>query len=96
MSENAFSRYEPSALPWGPAWPVEIDLHLHTNVSDGTLTPAQLIKLVGSTNLKTIAITDHDTTSGMEEALNAVKKYPRGNISLRFVLTKICIVQSKI
>lgn len=74
MSENTFSRYEPSALPWIPPWPVEIDLHLHTNVSDGTLTPTQLIDLVGSTNLKTIAITDHDTTAGMEEAIKAVKK----------------------
>ena len=43
-----------------------IDLHLHTCYSDGELTPDELIKLAESKNLKTIAITDHDTLSGVK------------------------------
>jgi predicted metal-dependent phosphoesterase TrpH len=48
-----------------------VDLHLHTNLSDGTLSPTQLINLVVSKNLNIIAITDHDTTNGLEEAQKA-------------------------
>lgn len=43
-----------------------IDLHLHTCYSDGELTPDDLIKLAESKNLKTIAITDHDTLLGVK------------------------------
>lgn len=45
------------------------DLHLHTNESDGTLTPKQLIERVQKTGLSAIAITDHDTTAGIKAAL---------------------------
>ncbi|KAA3658538.1 MAG: PHP domain-containing protein [Calditrichaeota bacterium] len=44
------------------------DLHLHTNASDGELTPTQLVKLCARRNIKTIAITDHDTLAGTAEA----------------------------
>ncbi|MBV8863780.1 MAG: PHP domain-containing protein [Acidobacteriaceae bacterium] len=45
-----------------------IDLHAHTNESDGTLTPAELINLAHQTGLDALAITDHDTFSGYEKA----------------------------
>ncbi len=48
-----------------------IDLHAHTTASDGSLTPTQLIEAAISTGLEAIAITDHDTADGVEEAVTA-------------------------
>ncbi|MGM0509396.1 MAG: PHP domain-containing protein [Fusobacteriota bacterium] len=44
----------------------KIDLHLHTTCSDGTFTPSEIINLAKENDLKTIAITDHDTIDGLE------------------------------
>ena len=41
------------------------DLHLHTNFSDGTFTPEELVKEAINAGLSTIAITDHDTINGI-------------------------------
>jgi len=49
----------------------EIDLHIHTTASDGTLTPAEVVSQALELNLKAIAITDHDTLAGSKEALQA-------------------------
>ena len=46
-----------------------IDLHVHTTASDGTLTPEQVVQLAKQTGLAALAITDHDTTAGVPEAL---------------------------
>lgn len=43
-----------------------IDLHTHTNYSDGELSPEELIKLAISKNIGTISITDHDTINGIK------------------------------
>jgi len=48
-----------------------IDLHAHTTASDGTLTPAELVSLAKKTGLQAVAITDHDTIDGVQEALAA-------------------------
>lgn len=48
-----------------------IDLHAHSSVSDGTETPRELIGAALEAGLGTIAITDHDTTAGWEEAFAA-------------------------
>ncbi|MEX0754470.1 MAG: PHP domain-containing protein [Actinomycetota bacterium] len=48
-----------------------IDLHVHTNCSDGTLTPTEVVALAAERGLDTIAITDHDTTEGLDEAATA-------------------------
>ena len=45
-----------------------IDLHTHTNESDGTLSPEALVKLAVSERLNALAITDHDTFAGYEKA----------------------------
>lgn len=45
-----------------------IDLHTHSSVSDGTETPAQLVRAAVAAGLGTIAITDHDSTAGWQEA----------------------------
>jgi hypothetical protein len=49
-----------------------IDLHVHTNASDGILSPVEVIEIARSKNLRAIAITDHDTTDGFVEALNSI------------------------
>lgn len=50
-----------------------IDLHVHTTASDGQYTPTQIIEKAISKKLKAIAITDHDTVAGIEEAKTAAK-----------------------
>ncbi|MFO7727473.1 MAG: PHP domain-containing protein [Desulfonatronovibrio sp.] len=52
----------------------EIDLHTHSTASDGTYTPFELVRLARNINLKAIALTDHDTTGGLNEALNAANE----------------------
>ena len=50
-----------------------IDLHIHTKASDGEKRPEELIDLAISKNIKAIAITDHDTVDGLEDAVNYSK-----------------------
>lgn len=45
-----------------------IDLHTHSTESDGTLTPAELMQLAADIGLSAIALTDHDTVSGLSKA----------------------------
>lgn len=45
-----------------------IDLHVHSNASDGTLSPAQVVELAAREGLRAIALTDHDTVAGIREA----------------------------
>ena len=59
----------------------EVDLHLHTLASDGRLTPTQLVQMAASQGLKTISVSDHDTTDGLAEAMDAAKDFP----SLRII-----------
>ena len=46
-----------------------IDLHTHTTASDGSLSPAELVKEAAQAGLKAVAVTDHDTIDGLGEAL---------------------------
>ncbi|MCI8374218.1 MAG: PHP domain-containing protein [Lachnospiraceae bacterium] len=48
-----------------------IDLHVHSTFSDGTLTPAELAVCAAEKKLAAFALTDHDTTEGIEEAEKA-------------------------
>ncbi|QGN45559.1 PHP domain-containing protein [Micromonospora sp. WMMD558] len=49
-----------------------IDLHAHSTASDGTLTPAELVRAAADAGLDVLAITDHDTTAGWEPAVRAL------------------------
>lgn len=51
-----------------------IDLHTHTTASDGSMKPSELVLHAKESGLKAIAITDHDTVEGMEEALAEGKR----------------------
>ena len=53
-----------------------IDLHVHSNASDGTLSPASVVELAAQKGLSAIALTDHDTIEGIPEALEAAKSLP--------------------
>lgn len=48
-----------------------IDLHTHSNYSDGTTPPEQLVHLASEAGLAAIALTDHDNTNGLARALSA-------------------------
>jgi predicted metal-dependent phosphoesterase TrpH len=51
-----------------------IDLHTHTTASDGSFAPAEVVTMAHEAGLYALAITDHDTTAGVAEALAAGEK----------------------
>ncbi len=51
-----------------------IDLHVHTTASDGEYNPKDVIKMAKENNVETIAIADHDTVAGLEEAIEEGEK----------------------
>jgi predicted metal-dependent phosphoesterase TrpH len=51
-----------------------IDLHTHSTASDGKLTPAELMRHAKAMGVEVIALTDHDTLSGLEEAFEEAEK----------------------
>ena len=55
--------------------PQMIELHTHTTYSDGILTPQQLVERAAQNGVKALAITDHDTLHGWNEAISAAKSY---------------------
>ncbi len=59
---------------------MRIDLHTHSTASDGTDTPAELVRAAAAAGLDVLALTDHDTTGGWAEAVEAL---PRGLTLLR-------------
>jgi predicted metal-dependent phosphoesterase TrpH len=50
------------------------DLHMHTNHSDGTLNPVELARLAKAQGLDAVALTDHDTVTGLAELVAEVNK----------------------
>jgi hypothetical protein len=44
------------------------DLHAHSTASDGTLTPAELVRAATASGIRTLALTDHDSVAGLAEA----------------------------
>lgn len=52
-----------------------IDLHLHSTSSDGIYSPTELVKLAAEAGLAVIAIADHDSVDGIDEAIAAAAQY---------------------
>ncbi|EIV99381.1 PHP domain-containing protein [Thermoanaerobacter siderophilus] len=50
-----------------------IDLHIHTTISDGSLTPAEIVDEAQKLGLKVIAITDHESVDGVAEAMKVAE-----------------------
>ncbi len=53
-----------------------IDLHTHSTFSDGSLTPTDLVRHATNSHISVMALTDHDTTDGLTEAIDATQGYP--------------------
>jgi len=74
-----------------------IDLHTHSDRSDGTFAPAQLVRLAAERGLEVIALTDHDTTDGLEEAARAgvelgVEVVPAVEVSAELEATSVHVL----
>ena len=54
-----------------------VDLHSHTTASDGSLTPKELVRKAVEHGVRVLAITDHDSTEALPEALDEAKHHPR-------------------
>jgi len=58
--------------------PLNIDLHTHSNCSDGALTPAELVAHAAAAGVQFLALTDHDSTEGLEAARTAAHEFRVG------------------
>ena len=47
-----------------------VDLHVHSDKSDGSMSPSELVDLALEKGLSAFALTDHDTTAGLSEAIS--------------------------
>ena len=50
-----------------------VDLHSHTTASDGTLPPRELVRLAARHGVRVLAVTDHDSTGGVREAIDEAR-----------------------
>ena len=64
-------RHAPPGIPVVPPAPAAIDLHTHTARSDDLLEPADLVAEAAAVGVRLLAITDHDTLSGVREVIAA-------------------------
>ena len=55
---------------------MKTDLHIHTNCSDGSLSPEQIVERACGAGLDAIAVTDHDNANGVERAVLAARGKP--------------------
>ena len=55
---------------------MKIDLHMHSTRSDGRLTPTELVGLLAQREISVAALTDHDSTEGLDEAVAAAGAHP--------------------
>ncbi len=74
-----------------------IDLHAHSNRSDGTFAPAEVVRLASERDLDVVALTDHDTTDGLDEALATgaelgVEVVPGIELSAEFDATSVHVL----
>lgn len=53
---------------------VHADLHTHSHCSDGVLSPTQLVERAAEAGIRVLALTDHDTISGLAEAIEAAER----------------------
>jgi predicted metal-dependent phosphoesterase TrpH len=74
-----------------------IDLHTHSNRSDGTFEPAEVVRRAAALGLEVIALTDHDTTEGLDEAIAAgvehgVEVVPGVELSAEYEKTSVHVL----
>lgn len=54
----------------------KVDLHSHSSVSDGSERPQEVVRKAAANGVCTLALTDHDGTDGLDEAIAAAQQYP--------------------
>jgi len=54
--------------------PGAVDLHTHTTASDGTYAPRDLVAEAASRGVRVLAVTDHDSTEGLAEAIDEAER----------------------
>lgn len=72
-----------------------IDFHCHSTASDGSLSPSQLVRLAVDNGISHLALTDHDTTDGLDEFLsysNQLKLIPGIELSVNHNVGQLHIV----
>lgn len=62
-----------------------VDLHVHSNRSDGSLTPSELVDLAVEKGLSAFALTDHDTVDGISEALERARYWAEQGIQIEVI-----------
>lgn len=67
MSSHKYSHESPRSI--------RADLHIHTKASDGAYTPREVVAMARERGISVLAITDHDTVSGLAEAREAAREY---------------------
>ena len=82
----------------------KVDFHVHTTFSDGVLSPTEVVQRAHENNVKYLSITDHDTLTGLNEAIEESIKYDitlipgielstqHNNESIGIILTKFNVV----
>ena len=68
---------------------MKIDLHTHSNKSDGTMSPTELVQHAIINGLDVIGLTDHDTIAGWSEATAAI----RGDFKLALGAEITCLTE---
>lgn len=68
LDRNASASIEAKRVQSSKSFVVTIDLHMHSNASDGILPPAEVVRLCAGNGVKLMSLTDHDTMNGIEEA----------------------------
>ena len=62
-----------------------VDLHVHSNRSDGSMTPSELVDLAVKKGLSAFALTDHDTVDGIPEALSRTRYWAEQDIQIEVI-----------
>ncbi|UCF78717.1 MAG: PHP domain-containing protein [Candidatus Eiseniibacteriota bacterium] len=52
-----------------------IDLHIHSSCSDSPLSPREVVRIASEKGLRAVAVTDHDSVAGVEEAIDEAAEY---------------------
>lgn len=71
--------------PKGAHFMKRIDLHVHSSISDGTMTPTEVVELAIKKQLAAIALTDHDTVDGVAEAIEAAERLATSDYKLQVI-----------
>ena len=62
-----------------------VDLHVHSNRSDGSMTPSELVDLAVEKGLSAFALTDHDCVAGIPEALSRARYWAEQGIQIEVI-----------